>query len=243
MLTTHGLHLVPEKRQIGWVPQDAALFPHLTVAENVAFGLGGGARLSGGARLGTRARGGAGAGDASRSLRKRSRDTRVRELLALVGLEPLADRSPAQLSGGQAQRVALARALAVSPQLVLLDEPFAALDPVLRAELRIEVRALLRTQGVTGILVTHDQSEALSVADYVVVMNDGEILQFGTPPSVYGRPATPWVAHFVGDAVVLPGVWSDDSVSSALGSASSEWVSKLPAPTNSAAVSLMVRPE
>jgi len=227
MLTTHGLHLAPEKRQIGWVPQDAALFPHLTVAENVAFGLG--------------ARGGA-AGD-SRSLRKRSHDARVTELLALVGLESLADRSPAQLSGGQAQRVALARALAVSPQLVLLDEPFAALDPVLRAELRIEVRALLRTQGVTGILVTHDQSEALSVADYVAVMNEGEILQFGTPPSVYGRPATPWVAHFVGDAVVLPGMWSHGSVSSALGNASSEWVSTLPAPADGVTVSLMVRPE
>jgi|GEM_PF-169179 len=212
MLTTHGMHLAPEKRQIGWVPQDAALFPHLTVAENVAFGLGAGDGRRAGSRAGSRAASHAGsrAGSrtGSRALRNAARSARIAELLSLVGLSELAERNPAQLSGGQAQRVALARALAVSPQLVLLDEPFAALDPVLRAELRSEVRALLSAQGVTGILVTHDQSEALSVADYVAVMNGGEILQFGTPASVYGRPATPWVANFVGDAVFLSGVWS-----------------------------------
>jgi iron(III) transport system ATP-binding protein len=232
MLTTHGMHLVPEKRQIGWVPQDAALFPHLTVAENVAFGLGA-------------VRSGAG----SRSLRNHARGARVAELLTLVGLSDLAERNPAQLSGGQAQRVALARALAVSPQLVLLDEPFAALDPVLRAELRTEVRALLRAQGVTGILVTHDQSEALSVADYVAVMNGGEILQFGTPASVYGRPSSPWVANFVGEAVFLPGVWgagsgsNGGSVSSVLGTVDADWVSEMPVPTDGTSVSLLVRPE
>ena len=263
MLTTHGMHLVPEKRQIGWVPQDAALFPHLTVAENVAFGLGagGGAGAGGaggaGARAGRRRAGfwgagfwGAGFGGAgSRSLRQHARGERVATLLALVGLSDLAERSPAQLSGGQAQRVALARALAVSPQLVLLDEPFAALDPVLRAELRTEVRALLSAQGVTGILVTHDQSEALSVADYVAVMNSGEILQFGTPAAVYGRPSSPWVANFVGDAVFLPGAWSgatvssDGSVTSVLGTVDADWVSELPLPDDGTSVSLLVRPE
>jgi iron(III) transport system ATP-binding protein len=270
MLTTHGMHLVPEKRQIGWVPQDAALFPHLTVAENVAFGLGagGGAEAGGsavvggaggaGANAGRRGAGfwGAGFGGAgSRSLRQHARGERVATLLALVGLSDLAERSPAQLSGGQAQRVALARALAVSPQLVLLDEPFAALDPVLRAELRTEVRALLSAQGVTGILVTHDQSEALSVADYVAVMNGGEILQFGTPAAVYGRPASPWVANFVGDAVFLPGAWrgpivssggsvtSDGSVTSVLGTVDADWVSDLSLPDDGTSVSLLVRPE
>ena len=263
MLTTHGMHLVPEKRQIGWVPQDAALFPHLTVAENVAFGLGagGGAGAGGaggaGARAGRRGAGfwgagfwGAGFGGAgSRSLRQHARGERVATLLALVGLSDLAERSPAQLSGGQAQRVALARALAVSPQLVLLDEPFAALDPVLRAELRTEVRALLSAQGVTGILVTHDQSEALSVADYVAVMNGGEILQFGTPAAVYGRPSSPWVANFVGDAVFLPGRWSGatvssgGSVTSVLGTVDADWVSQLAMPDDGTSVSLLVRPE
>ena len=177
MLTTHGIHLAPEKRQIGWVPQDAGLFPHLTVAENVAFGLG----------IGRRA------------VRRAAGEVRVLRLLELVGLSALADRTPAQLSGGQAQRVALARALAAAPELVLLDEPFGALDPLLRGELRSEVRALLAAEGMTGILVTHDQAEALSIADYVAVMNDGMILQFGRPDEVYQRPATPWVAGFVGD--------------------------------------------
>ncbi len=266
LLTTHGMHLVPEKRRIGWVPQDAALFPHLTVAENVAFGLGAGrasASVSGSgsgtgfgsarsASAGGRAVGGRRIGPAepdsldshtSRASRALARGARVTELLELVGLSHLADRNPAQLSGGQAQRVALARALAVSPQLVLLDEPFAALDPVLRAELRTEVRELLRAQGVTGILVTHDQSEALSVADNVAVMRDGEILQFGAPVSVYGRPSTPWVANFVGEAVFVPGVWAGGMVSSVLGTVDADWVPNLPLPADGAGVSLLVRPE
>ncbi len=202
MVTTHGIHLAPEKRRIGWVPQDAALFPHLTVAENIAFGLGGGRRAA----------------------RRAAGEERVRHLLALVGLSALADRSPAQLSGGQAQRVALARALASGPEVVLMDEPFGALDPLLRGELRTEVRALLAAEGMTGILVTHDQAEALSIADYVAVMRDGEILQFGTPAEVYERPATPWVATFVGDSVFLPGLWRSGSVVGALGSLDAEWM-------------------
>ena len=202
MVTTHGIHLAPEKRRIGWVPQDAALFPHLTVAENIAFGLGGGRRLA----------------------RRAASRERVQHLLSLVGLSALADRSPAQLSGGQAQRVALARALASGPEVVLMDEPFGALDPLLRGELRTEVRALLAAEGMTGILVTHDQEEALSIADYVAVMRYGEILQFGTPAEVYERPATPWVATFVGDSVFLPGLWRSGSVVGALGSLGAEWV-------------------
>ncbi len=202
MVTTHGIHLAPEKRRIGWVPQDAALFPHLTVAENIAFGLGGGRRAA----------------------RRAAGEERVRHLLSMVGLSALADRSPAQLSGGQAQRVALARALASGPEVVLMDEPFGALDPLLRGELRTEVRALLAAEGMTGILVTHDQAEALSIADYVAVMRDGEILQFGTPPEVYDRPATPWVATFVGESVFLPGLWRSGSVVGALGSLEAEWM-------------------
>jgi iron(III) transport system ATP-binding protein len=231
MVTTHGIHLAPEKRRIGWVPQDAALFPHLTVAENVAFGL---PSARGSARSARRAAGG---GD-------------VRHLLDLVGLAPLAERLPVQLSGGQAQRVALARALASAPDVVLLDEPFGALDPILRADLRGSVRELLRDAGVTGILVTHDQAEALSIADLVGVMRGGELLQLDAPEQVYRRPATPWVAGFVGDAVFLPGTWHGDEVECALGRLPADWVpddaataTTAEAPVDGAAVEVLVRPE
>ncbi|MBC7725188.1 MAG: ABC transporter ATP-binding protein [Burkholderiaceae bacterium] len=222
MVATHGIHLAPEKRRIGWVPQDAALFPHLTVAENIAFALGGGRRAA------RRAAGG----------------ERVCALLELVGLGALADRIPAQLSGGQAQRVALARAIASDPDVVLLDEPFGALDPLLRGELRSEVRALLRAEGMTGILVTHDQGEALSIADYVAVMNNGEILQFGRPSEVYERPATPWVAGFVGESVFIDGTGTGDGHSlSALGALPTEWAAAAGVPADGAAVTVLVRPE
>ncbi|MDQ0893052.1 ABC transporter ATP-binding protein [Agromyces ramosus] len=231
MVTTHGIHLAPEKRRIGWVPQDAALFPHLTVAENIAFGL-------------PSARGSA------KSARRAATRDDVQRLLALVGLGALGDRLPAQLSGGQAQRVALARALASAPDVVLLDEPFGALDPILRADLRGSVRELLREAGVTGILVTHDQAEALSIADLVGVMRGGELLQLDTPEQVYRRPATPWVAGFVGDAVFLPGTWHGDEVACALGRLPADWVpddaataSPLEAPVDGASVAVLVRPE
>ncbi|MBT2498116.1 ABC transporter ATP-binding protein [Agromyces sp. ISL-38] len=231
MATTHGIHLAPEKRRIGWVPQDAALFPHLTVAENIAFGL-------------PTARGSA------RSARRAANRDDVRRLLDLVGLGALGDRVPTQLSGGQTQRVALARALASGPDVVLLDEPFGALDPILRAELRASVRELLREEGVTGILVTHDQAEALSIADLVGVMRGGELLQLDTPEQVYRRPATPWVAGFVGDAVFLPGTWHGDEVACALGRLPADWVSDdaataspLEAPVDGASVDVLVRPE
>ena len=226
MVTTHGIHLAPEKRRIGWVPQDAALFPHLTVAENVAFGM-----LAG--------RG------SSRAARRAARSDEVRRLLDLVDLGQLADRAPGQLSGGQAQRVALARALAAGPELVLLDEPFGALDPMLRADLRASVRELLRTEGVTGILVTHDQAEALSIADHVAVLRGGEVLQLGTPEEVYQVPATPWVAGFVGDAVFLPGVLHGDEVATSIGRLRAVPVTDAAglAPSDGDDVTVLIRPE
>ncbi|HLU32595.1 MAG TPA: ABC transporter ATP-binding protein [Natronosporangium sp.] len=171
------VHIAPERRRVAVVPQEGALFPHLSVAGNVAYGL-------------------------SRSQRRAGR---VEEVLALVGLAEYGDRMPHELSGGQQQRVAVARALAPRPPLVLLDEPFSALDASLRAELRHDVREALRADGATAILVTHDQAEALSVADQVAVMRAGRIVQSGTPGEVYGDPADAWVADFVGEAVLLSG--------------------------------------
>ena len=167
----------PERRRVGIVPQEGALFPHLTVAENVGFGL---------------RRGGA-------------RQTRVDELLELVGLTGLAARRPAELSGGQQQRVAVARALAPGPAVLLLDEPFSSLDAGLRADVRAEMRAALRATGATAVLVTHDQEEALGMADAVAVMRGGRIVQHADPATVYLAPADLGVARFVGETVVLPG--------------------------------------
>jgi iron(III) transport system ATP-binding protein len=171
-----GVHLPAYRRQVAVVPQDGALFPHLSVSDNVGFGLGRGAGRRG----------------------------RVSACLEMVGLGGLGDRMPHQLSGGQQQRVAVARALAPRPPLVLLDEPFSALDASLRADLRRDVRTALREDGATALLVTHDQGEALSVADRVAVMRDGRILQVGSPAEVYRRPVDAWVARFVGDAMLLP---------------------------------------
>jgi iron(III) transport system ATP-binding protein len=171
----------PERRHIGYVPQDGALFPHLTVRGNVAFAL-------------------------PRRARARSRSrSDVDELLALVGLSELGGRYPHELSGGQQQRVAIARALAPRPRLVLLDEPFAALDASLRATVRADVLGALRATGTAAVLVTHDQDEALSAADYVAVLRDGVITHEGTPRSVYSAPADPWTAGFLGTANLLPG--------------------------------------
>ena len=179
----------PERRRLGYVPQEGALFPHLTVAGNVAFGL---------------------------SHRRHQRD-RVRELLDMVGLAGLERRYPDQLSGGQQQRVALARALATEPTLVLLDEPFSALDASLRASLRTEVRDILRAAGATTVLVTHDQDEALSLADQVAVLRDGRIVQHGPPHELYSAPADPELAGFLGEANVLDAVISGPSAATALG--------------------------
>jgi iron(III) transport system ATP-binding protein len=173
--------LPPAARDYGIVFQSYALFPNLTVAQNVAYGL------------------------VSRRKRRAEIDARVQELLTLVGLPDAGPKYPAQCSGGQQQRVALARALATSPSLLLLDEPLSALDAKVRERLRGEIRALQRRVGVTTIMVTHDQEEALSMADRVVVMNHGAIEQCGTPAEVYEKPATPFVATFLGRVNILAG--------------------------------------
>jgi iron(III) transport system ATP-binding protein len=173
--------LPPGRRDFGIVFQSYALFPNLTVRANVGYGL-------------------AAAGRARAEIR-----ARVDELLALVGLADQAAKYPAQLSGGQQQRVALARALALSPGLLLLDEPLSALDARVRARLRGEVRELQRRLGITTIMVTHDQEEALTMSDRIVVMNHGRIDQVGSPEEIYSRPATPFVADFVGKMNFIPG--------------------------------------
>ena len=186
------VHVPAHRRQVAVVPQEGALFPHLSVAENVGFGL---------------------------RRRRPGRVARIRECLALVGLAGLGERMPHQLSGGQQQRVALARAMAPRPPLILLDEPFGALDAGLRTDLRQAVRRALKEDGATAVLVTHDQSEALSVADRVAVMEGGRLRQVGTPEEVYARPSDAWVAQFVGEADLLPvlGTTPDGRVRTAAG--------------------------
>ncbi len=171
-------------RGVGFVFQHYALFRHMTVAENVAFGLNMRARKDRPAKSVIKAR--------------------AEELLRLVQLEGLGNRFPGQLSGGQRQRVALARALAIEPKLLLLDEPFGALDAKVRKDLRRWLRDLHKQMGLTSIFVTHDQEEALELADRVVVMDHGVIEQIGTPEQVYMEPATPFVSHFVGETNRLP---------------------------------------
>ncbi len=173
--------LPPSERDFGIVFQSYALFPNLTVRKNVAYGL------------------------ETRGAKKADIDKRVVELLELVGLPEQADKYPAQLSGGQQQRVAVARAIATSPGLLLLDEPLSALDAKVRVYLRHEIKALQRRLGVTTIMVTHDQEEALTMADRIVVMNNGVIEQIGTPGEVYGQPETLFVADFIGTMNFVPG--------------------------------------
>jgi sulfate/thiosulfate transport system ATP-binding protein len=180
------------ERAVGFVFQHYALFRHMTVAQNVAFG------------LDVKARGERPAPDAIAA--------RVRELLGLVQLGHLGDRYPSQLSGGQRQRVALARALAVNPQILLLDEPFGALDAKVRKDLRRWLREVHKTMGLTSVFVTHDQEEALDLADRVVVMNHGVIEQIDTPDAVYNRPASAFVCDFLGNANRLDCTISGDGV-------------------------------
>jgi iron(III) transport system ATP-binding protein len=187
----NGRFVAPQHRRVGYVPQEGALFPHLDVGDNITFGL-----------LGRARRGG----------------HRVEELLALVGLDSVVrQRFPHQLSGGQQQRVALARALAPGPSLILLDEPFSSLDAGLREGTGRAVVAALKATHTTAVLVTHDQSEALSLADQVAVMRDGTLAQVGTPHEVYRAPADLGVAEFVGAAVVVDADVVDGSASSDLG--------------------------
>jgi putative spermidine/putrescine transport system ATP-binding protein len=173
--------LPPHRRNMGVVFQSYALFPHMTAAANVGFGL------------------------EMRGVPRDERRTRIAEALELVGLAGFAERKPAKLSGGQQQRVALARALAIRPDLLLLDEPLSALDAKLREGVRDEIRALQRRVGATTVFVTHDQTEALAMADVVAVMEAGRIEQLGTPEEVFERPATKFVATFVGRAARLQG--------------------------------------
>jgi iron(III) transport system ATP-binding protein len=179
----------PERRGIGVVPQEGALFPHLSVAGNVGFGL----------------------------ARAQRRNGRVDELLDLVGLKGFGKRMPGQLSGGQQQRVALARALAPQPGVVLMDEPFSSLDAGLRDELRADVRAVLHSRKATALMVTHDQQEALGVADLVAVLRDGRVAQLGTPQQVYAEPADLGVALFVGEAITFSSTANNGTIDTPLG--------------------------
>jgi iron(III) transport system ATP-binding protein len=186
-----GAFVAPEHRGVGMIFQEYALFPHLTVARNIAFGL--------------------------RSLPRRERGRRLDELLDLTGLADFADRYPYQLSGGQQQRVALARALAPRPHVLLLDEPFSNLDTELRLAMRVEVRDLLKKLGTTAIIVTHDQQEAMTVADRMAVMLDGAIQQVDTPEVVYHYPANRAVARFVGQGTFVPARINGDFAESDVG--------------------------
>lgn len=179
------VNLKPNQRSIGMVFQAYALFPNMTVAQNVSFGL----RVSG--------------------KRKAEIDATVSEMLSLIRLEHLADRFPYQMSGGQQQRVALARALATKPQVLLLDEPLSALDAKIRISLRQEIRAIQQKLGITTVFVTHDQEEALSISDRVVVMHEGRADQIGTPFDIYNRPASRFVASFVGTLNMLEATISE----------------------------------
>ena len=207
-----GVHTPPERRRIGYVPQEGALFPHLTVEANVAFGL---------------------------AARER-RGAKVADMLAAVGLGGFGKRYPHQLSGGQQQRVALARALAIEPAVVLLDEPFASLDAHLRASVRADVQEIFRRSGTTAILVTHDQDEALSVADRVAALRDGKIAQCATPEDLYCRPADPELASFIGEANLLEGVLNGGVVKTVLGNLPLDAATAL---AGAGQVTVLVRPE
>jgi iron(III) transport system ATP-binding protein len=199
----------PQHRGVGYVPQDAALFPHLTVAANIGFGVPRGQR--------------AGLGD----------------LIELVGLTGYERRYPHQLSGGQQQRVALARAFAIRPRVVLLDEPFGALDAALRESVRAEVIGILAQTATTTVLVTHDQDEALSVADHIALLDDGAVLAHGRPSELYDHPPTPQIATAIGTANILTGHISGGGVECALGRFA---IDGAPAPAGSEC-RVMVRPE
>lgn len=200
-------HSHAQHRGIGYVPQDSALFPHLTVAGNIGFGL------------------------------KRGERERIQELLELVDLVGLEHRRPHQLSGGQQQRVALARALAIRPRVLLLDEPFASLDASLRSSVRDDVARIVARAGTTTILVTHDQDEALSLADQVAVLADGVVLGSGSPRELYSAPANAAIATRLGLANILPAQLSGGSAMTALG------LLELDLPVHAGLGTVMVRPE
>ena len=175
-----GYTQVPEKRQLGMVFQDYALFPHMTVTDNVCFGL--------------------------RQHSKAEQQKIAAETLGLVGMEDFGKRYPHELSGGQQQRIALARSLAAKPNAILMDEPFSNLDVEMRKRLSTEIRDILKSLGITGIMVTHDQDEAFALGDNVGVMKDGQILQWDTPFNLYHEPSNKFVADFIGQGVFIDGV-------------------------------------
>jgi iron(III) transport system ATP-binding protein len=205
-------YMACERRRIGYVPQEGALFPHLSVGRNVGFGLS----------------------------RRASRRARVDELLELVGLSGYRRRYPHELSGGQQQRVALARALAIEPEVVLLDEPFSSLDAALRASVRADVASVLRRAGTTSVLVTHDQDEALSMADQVAVLRDGVVAQLDTPAALYGHPGDAALAQFLGESNLIEGEVRDAVATTALGQLR---VGAWPGPAGGGPARVMVRPE
>jgi iron(III) transport system ATP-binding protein len=210
-----GWTVPPERRRIGMVFQDYALFPHLTVSRNIAFGL--------------------------RGMPADQSGARVDELLETVGLETVHGRYPHELSGGQQQRVALARALAPRPDLVLLDEPFSNLDVEMRERLALEVRDILKQQGTTAVLVTHDQYEAFNIADEIGIMTNGRIEQWDTPYRLYHEPATRFVADFIGQGLFLPGTVVDrDRIQLELGIFTTDLPPELSA---GAPVEVLLRPD
>ena len=214
-VSSESMMIPPEQRNIGMVFQDYALFPHLSVAENIAFGISSGTR--------------------------KARRKTVGNLLELVGLEDVGRAYPHELSGGQQQRVALARALAPEPKLLLMDEPFSNLDVTLREKLTVEVRDILKSSGITALMVTHNQFEAFSVADSVGVIFNGSIRQWDSAYNIYHRPETLDVATFVGDGAIIRGVVTGpNQVSCGLG----ELSGNLSLPCESGChVDLLVRPE
>lgn len=216
--------LPPNRRDLGMVFQNYSLFPHMSVGENVAFGL----KMRGVSRL--------------------DRDTKARAMLELVGLGTYAERQIHQLSGGQQQRVALARSLVTDPKVLLLDEPLGALDKNLRERMQFELREIQRRLGITSILVTHDQEEALTMSDRIAVMSAGEIVQIGGPTEVYERPKNRFVSEFLGTANIFEGIVlaAEDprAIRVSLGAGAAEGLISAPAPLPAGLkVSFVVRPE
>ena len=202
--------LPPERRKFGMIFQDFALFPHLSVKDNVEYGASGS---------------------------KKEKKQRVHELLELVSLPHLATKMPHQISGGEQQRIAVARALAPRPLLILMDEPFSNLDNQLRQQLRRDIREILKHEGVATVLVTHDQVEAITFSDRMLLMQKGKVVQEGAPSEIYQRPQTVWASSFVGEANHMPVEWQNDSLQTPLGELN------VPSEIGMNARIMMVRPE